>query len=162
MARRVRTVIDIFDDLDGQLITEGNGETLTYVWDGSLYEIDLSNAHAGEVRKTMQPLLDKSRRVGRVSPRTLTGSTPKPRQRPEVGTGASVPALPAGWLTERPEGISATQWSLIRRAQFREIREWAQTNGWPNQGMSGRIFEGVREAWNETHPDRIAPDEEAK
>lgn len=151
MAQKVITLIQTYDDIDGTLIPDGEGENLTYVWDGHLYEIDLSTAHATEIRQHLKPLLDASRKVGRVPTKSLLPSRAKQPQKkstPAVET-PEPPALPGGtaWSSEQ-----------ARREFFREIREWALTNGFPDQSLSGKLRDGLREAWNAAHPDRPAPE----
>lgn len=165
MAKQVRTVIDVYDDIDHTLIPEGAGETLIYVWDGNLYEIDLTDAHADEVRNQLRPLLSASRKVGRVSAKALAPASPMPRNRrtpadkPAPAALPAPPAEPKAWLTERPEDMSQWQWNRRRRSQFRVIREWARDNGFPDQKITGKMLAGVREAWNAAHPDQPMPDE---
>lgn len=50
MARKVVTLTTLIDDLDGQALEDGQGETLKFGLDGSQYEIDLSKDNARELR----------------------------------------------------------------------------------------------------------------
>jgi hypothetical protein len=58
VASRVVTILS--DDLDG---SEAN-ETITFSIEGTFYEIDLSSAHAGELRKALEPYTSAGRRTG--------------------------------------------------------------------------------------------------
>lgn len=149
MARKVRTVVDIYDDLNGELIPENTGETLYYVFDGTVYEADVSDENAARVREFIRPLLEAGRKVGKVSPKALSGPTKRKSPAP-----AAPAALPAG-----ESSASAWQAEQARRALFSEVREWARENGWPEHGNYGKLRPGVREAWDAAHPDRPVPEE---
>lgn len=65
MQRRVTRLID---DLNGEIIDE-DGETLRFGLDGKLYEIDLSAAHASELRSTLERYMRAGRRLRRPATR---------------------------------------------------------------------------------------------
>ena len=48
MARKTRIVLE--DDLNGQVLEDGTGETVTFSLDGQTYEIDLSSENASKLR----------------------------------------------------------------------------------------------------------------
>lgn len=157
MAKRVRVIETLIDDLDGTELPEGTGETYNFNWQGVDYEIDLSDEHSEQLKAMMQPILDASRRVG-------GRKLPSKRQRPAnaIGKGEQA-ALPAG---ERPKEARAdittgTAYAdiMAKRRFLKRVREWARENGWPDQGNTGRLKEGVREAWNAAFPDEPVPDE---
>ena len=57
-----QTVTKLIDDLDGS-----NAEsTVSYTWDGTAYEIDLSKKNAAAFRKAIGTYVSASRKVGRV------------------------------------------------------------------------------------------------
>ena len=58
MAQRVNIVLE--DDLDGS----DAAETVTFALDGVDYEIDLSEAHAGELRSALSLYVGHARRTG--------------------------------------------------------------------------------------------------
>ena len=58
MASRVVTLIT--DDLDGSEAEE----TITFSLEGTSYEIDLSSAHAKELRVTLEPYMKAGRKTG--------------------------------------------------------------------------------------------------
>jgi hypothetical protein len=61
MARKLIT--QLTDDLDGELLGD-EGETVLFSLDGRAYEIDLSDAHAQELRAALEPYISAGRRVG--------------------------------------------------------------------------------------------------
>lgn len=69
MAKKVS--VTWVDDIDGTTTAD---ETVTFAFDGVSYEIDLSSENVEEFRSTMQPWVDKARRVaGRRSARRGSG-----------------------------------------------------------------------------------------
>jgi hypothetical protein len=58
-----RTQILLTDDLTGDDIPAGKGETIPFALDGQDYEIDLTNKNATALRKALLPFVDKGRRV---------------------------------------------------------------------------------------------------
>jgi hypothetical protein len=64
-----RTQIVFTDDIDG-----GPADaTVSFAIDGTAYEIDLSAAHAGELREAFQPYLAAARKAGRSARRPSRG-----------------------------------------------------------------------------------------
>lgn len=59
-----KTVVTIIDDLDGNELSEGEGETVRFALDGVEYDIDLSSGNAGKLRKALEPYVDSGRRTG--------------------------------------------------------------------------------------------------
>lgn len=92
MARRVQ--VHLVDDLDGGQADE----TVTFGLDGVVYEIDLSSAHAAELRDALSVYIGAGRRAGR----GLTVSANRSRR----GGGAAP--------------------SRNDRAQNKAIRDWAK------------------------------------
>jgi len=56
-----QTRILLTDDMDGSLAAT----TVKFGFDGASYEIDLSEAHAGQFARAMEPYLENARRVSR-------------------------------------------------------------------------------------------------
>lgn len=76
-----RTVISMTDDIDGSEASE----TVVFGLDGSMYEIDLNQVHAEDLREVLAPFIAVARRAG--SPaggRAARGSAPKQRSSQEV------------------------------------------------------------------------------
>lgn len=145
MSKRVITLVVKSDDITGEDIPEGQGESFVYAWDGHEYEIDLGDKNAVDVRLMMDRLISRSRRLGKYRP-----GVQMPKQK-AVTTNAPK-ELPSGDMTP-------TAAKTARSAFMKEIRLWARENGFPQQGLTGRLIADVREAWNEAHPDRPAPTE---
>lgn len=61
MARRI--VHQLVDDIDGTLLEVGEGETIHFSLNGIAYEIDLTNAHADELREALDPYIKAGRRA---------------------------------------------------------------------------------------------------
>ncbi|MFD5213040.1 Lsr2 family protein [Microbacterium sp. NPDC058345] len=61
MARRI--VHQLVDDIDGALLEAGEGETVHFSLNGTAYEIDLTTAHADELRDVLAPYIQAGRRA---------------------------------------------------------------------------------------------------
>jgi hypothetical protein len=88
MAQRTR--IELVDDLDGTVLDQGDGETVTFSLSGSTYEIDLSRSNADALRSVLQPYITAGRRTGggRGGRGSGTGASNRglrPQGRPKVG-----------------------------------------------------------------------------
>lgn len=97
MARKTTIVFE--DDLTGELLEEGHGQTLAFGLDGQGYEIDLSGDNAGQLRADLRRYIGAGRKVS-----TTRGSGSGRRS----GTGGSPRA---------------------GRQQTAAIRDWARENG---------------------------------
>lgn len=144
MAKQVRTIIEYTDDLTGQLVPEGEVETMVYAFDGKSYEIDLSRQNADDLRLILSPVIAASRRLdtrGKNGPGKLSAARAAARGRQL--------ALESGDMSRTAQEDQAT-------AKRREIRTWARANGFPDQSMVGKIKAEVYDAWDKAHPDDIA------
>jgi hypothetical protein len=65
MARRTRVLF--VDDLDGNELPDGQGQTVTFSLDGVSYEIDLSKDNADQLREDFKRYTQAGRRLGRQS-----------------------------------------------------------------------------------------------
>ncbi|MFP1603018.1 histone-like nucleoid-structuring protein Lsr2 [Microbacterium sp. 2216-1] len=74
MARRI--VHQLVDDIDGTLLEVGEGETIHFSLNGTAYEIDLTAAHAEELRVALAPYIEAGRRSSASGARA---STPRRR-----------------------------------------------------------------------------------
>lgn len=59
-----RTITQYVDDLTGEELAEGKGETVSFGLDGKHYEIDLSDKNAKELRKVLDRYVGVAHRVG--------------------------------------------------------------------------------------------------
>jgi len=81
MARKI--VHQLVDDIDGSVLEVGEGETVHFSLDGSAYEIDLTSAHAADLRAALAPYLSAGRRTQRAA----TGRPAKrPNRNPETAS----------------------------------------------------------------------------
>ncbi|MEU5693889.1 Lsr2 family protein [Actinosynnema sp. NPDC020468] len=113
----------LVDDVDGS----DAAETLTFELDGAHYEIDLSEANAAVLRKTLDPFVLAARPT---SKRNGRADTKKRRVRPVTLAGA-VP-------------------TKVDREQSNAIREWANRNGF-TVSTYGRIPAKVVSAYEQAH-----------
>lgn len=75
MAQKVTT--HLIDDLTGDTIEDGKGRTLTFGFDGSNYEIDLTNDNADALREAFSDYVAAARKVSGRSGRARDASAPK-------------------------------------------------------------------------------------
>ena len=75
MAQKVIT--QLVDDIDGKELKDGEGETVSFMLDGTTYEIDLSLKNADKFRGVFQDYIAAGRKVGRTSGALLTKSSQK-------------------------------------------------------------------------------------
>ena len=72
LAMAKKTLIQLVDDFSGDSISDGEGRTVRFAFDGAEYEIDLTNEHVSEFAETLERYVRASRRV---SGRRKTGGT---------------------------------------------------------------------------------------
>ncbi|MWB97492.1 histone-like nucleoid-structuring protein Lsr2 [Agromyces seonyuensis] len=58
-----RIIEQLVDDLDGTVLEAGAGESVDFSLDGKRYQIDLTEAHAEELRAALAPYIKASRLV---------------------------------------------------------------------------------------------------
>lgn len=61
MARKTKIVLE--DDLNGEVLEEGAGETIRFSLDGQSYEIDLSADNAGQLRDDFARYVGHGRKI---------------------------------------------------------------------------------------------------
>lgn len=83
MARKAVVILE--DDLTGQLLEPGRGETITFGLDGQAYEIDLSGEHATELRQALRRYTDAARRTGATGRRAGQARRQNGQRRPDSG-----------------------------------------------------------------------------
>ena len=59
-----RTAIELVDDLTGEAIPDGEGQTVAFTFQGVSYEIDLSDDSIAELTDALSPYIESGRRVG--------------------------------------------------------------------------------------------------
>lgn len=121
MAQRVQIILE--DDIDGGVADK----TIQFGWDGSGYEIDLSDKHAGEFEQTMRRWLENARRVS--AARRSSG-----KRQPVAAASSTAPRV----ITRADP------------AQLKAIRTWARSTGLQISDR-GRIAASVVEAFEAAH-----------
>ena len=116
MARIEEVSIELIDDFDGSKAAE----TIKFALDGKAYEIDLSKRNATELRRTLQPYVDRARRG-----RTSRDGSSRPRTRASSNRA------------RRPEAYDRA-----------EVRAWAKANR-IRVSPRGRISNDVVERWRQ-------------
>ena len=69
-----RTQVIFVDDLTGDTLPDGQGQTVSFSLDGVSYEIDLNRDNADKFRQDVKRYTDAARRVGRQSPARSSAS----------------------------------------------------------------------------------------
>ena len=69
-----KTIVKMYDDLDGSEI-DAEGKSVSFSFDGTSYEIDLSSKNVEEMREDLRVYVDKARKV---SNRRSSGSKAEP------------------------------------------------------------------------------------
>lgn len=64
-----RHISHLVDDVDGTILSEGEGKQIQFSIDGRSYEIDLSTGNADKFYSAMAPYVDAARRVSGTSAR---------------------------------------------------------------------------------------------
>lgn len=121
MAQQTRTITDYVDDIEEKRFEQGEGESLTFSFDGKTYEIDLNTKNAGKMRKAFQFYVDHARPAAHVSP--------------------------AAPFRSRGRGPNAT--GADRDYDLADLRAWAKREGieLPSRGrIKGSIIEQYKAA----------------
>lgn len=90
MARKI--IHQLVDDLDGEVLEAGSGETVTFSLDGREYEIDLSQKNADDLREALDPWISAARRISAGNPasrRRRGGQTGQKRDLAAIRTWAN-------------------------------------------------------------------------
>jgi len=75
MAQKVTT--HLIDDLTGDTIEDGKGRNVTFGFDGTHYELDLTDENLEALREAFSDYVAAARKVSSRSGRASSGSTPK-------------------------------------------------------------------------------------
>ena len=116
-----KVIEQLVDDISGDVIADGAGETVSFAIDGRSYEIDLSDKNAAKLREALQPYIAAGRR----------------------SSALSAPARQAVARSTKP---ATSHWS----AGYAVVREWAQTNG-VDVSPRGRVADSVMKAYEDAH-----------
>ena len=109
MAKKVQTIVTVFDDFDDKEIQDGLAETIDFTWEGSSYTIDLRPENAAKFRKDLEKWVAAATKV--------TGRRGRPKAsgtRAPSGSGRSKEELGAirDWL--KKEGHEVNDRGRIR------------------------------------------------
>ncbi|NBH03340.1 Lsr2 family protein [Amycolatopsis sp. SID8362] len=114
-------LVEIVDDLDGGVATQ----TVPFALDGVMYEIDLSDENARILRETFARYIASGQRVG----------------------GRKTTAAVSKSATGKQRSTRSAQ----SRRRSKEVREWAQANGYPI-AEQGRIPHKISAAFEAGEP----------
>lgn len=78
-----RITTELVDDLDGTVISAGEGGTVTFALDGASYEIDLGRSNQQALRDALSPFIAQARATGRHA-----GAAPRKRSSSNSDTAA--------------------------------------------------------------------------
>jgi Lsr2 len=120
MARK--TIELLIDDLDGSRLEEGEGDTVTFAYQGAEYTIDLSQKHVDEFHDAMAKYIAAAQKV---SGRRTNGSSTSARSS-VASTSASA----------KPD-----------KKQLGAVRAWARENG-HKVSDRGRVSQEVLDAYH--------------
>lgn len=121
MARKI--IHQLVDDIDGEVLDDGAGETVTFSIGGTAYEIDLSKKNAAGMHEALEPWISKVRRVS--SSVAARGSNGRGGRRSQSSAGGAKRDLTA-------------------------VRTWARENG-HEVSDRGRVPSTVLEAYDAAH-----------
>lgn len=62
-----RTQVIVVDDLTGETLPDGQGQTVSFALDGTKYEIDLNKDNAEQLRESIKRYVQAARKVSRAS-----------------------------------------------------------------------------------------------
>lgn len=90
MAEKVIRIL--IDDISGEEIPDGEGQRVTFGFEGATYQLDLTSENLQELEDTLAPYIEAGTKV----------SSSKPRQRAASGSGRGAKELQAirDWANE--------------------------------------------------------------
>jgi len=110
-------MIQVTDDIDG----EPDASTYTFGYNGTMYEIDLSETHSVQLQEFLAPFVAAGRRL-----QNGNGKAKTPRQR-RGGPGS--PAEIRQWWLDNPDGLPG--WSSRGAIPAHVLRAWEQRHQQP-------------------------------
>ncbi|WIB76219.1 Lsr2 family protein [Curtobacterium sp. MCPF17_002] len=100
MAQKV--TVQLVDDLDDSPITPGEGRTVEFAFDGSSYEIDLTDDNVDKFREAISDYVAAARKV---SGRRSGGGTSAPKSAPKRGNSEELGKI-REWAKENGYEVS--------------------------------------------------------
>lgn len=119
MARKI--IHQLVDDINGEVLEVGSGETITFSIEGVSYELDLSSKNAADFREALDPWVSAARRVASSSSNSARGRGAR------RSSGAAGP-----------------------KRDLSAIRTWANANG-HKVSERGRVPDAVLQAYDDAH-----------
>lgn len=119
------TIVRLRDDITGETVEEGHGESIRFSVNDVEYEIDLSDKNAADFHKALAKYIEHAAEV------------------------EAEPAAPA--RVSRPRTSSAaTKSTKADKEQLAAMREWLRANG-HQVSDRGRIAQNLQDIYNEDH-----------
>lgn len=103
MARKI--IHQLVDDIDGEVLDDGEGETVTFSIGGTACEIDLSEKNAAEMREVLEPWISKARRASGSAAGRSNGRGGRRSQSSAGGAKRDLTAVRT-WARENGHGVS--------------------------------------------------------
>lgn len=133
--REVQIVIR--DDFDGS----PDAQTIKFGWDGTEYEVDLSEVHRKEFAEFIEHYIEVARPVSGKKPKRDRSGTPSGDRKP--GSVRAYESLSPEAIEERRDGI-------------KRVREWARQHGYEVSNRS-RVPNAIHDAYNAANPRDYVP-----
>jgi hypothetical protein len=118
-----KTIVQLVDDMTGDVMAEGDGETVEFAVDGQVYEIDVKATEAAKLRKALTKYMEHGRSV-----------------KARIVREGNVSTLRRG-------GNGNTRRASTDKEQLKAVREWANNNGF-TVAERGRIPQTVIDAYH--------------
>lgn len=128
MARQL--IEQVTDDLDGGKADQ----TVSFSWEGTSYEIDLSKKNAQAFEKALKPYLSAARKAG---------SSGGSRSRGRSGRASSRPS-------SRSSSRKSTSAASKTSRDLGAVRSWAKENGF-EVSERGRLSSQILQAYDSAH-----------
>jgi hypothetical protein len=130
----------LFDDLDSDLPAD---ETMTFVFDGQAYAVDLSAPNAKDFREAVEPYRAVARPLGK---HKVSAAPQLKPARPAAAKKTTAPEVPTEWYKVTP-GDSADV-KAAKQEYRQRVRTWGNENDLV-QGSRGTIPRHVYQAYEE-------------
>ncbi|WP_081982370.1 Lsr2 dimerization domain-containing protein [Streptacidiphilus albus] len=136
MAKKIRQIVDVTDDMTGEDVPEGKADSITLTLDGMTIDLDLHVDGANELRELLAPYFAAGsatlRRAAAGAP-TMTATVVRGARRPSATRGTPRVRVSA----DDPHSPDARRKWL--RAQGHEVND------------RGRLAEALNEEYNKAH-----------
>ncbi len=79
-----KVTVQLVDDLDGSIIEDGSGSTVSLSLDGQAVELDLSSSNEARLREILEPYLGAGRKIGATRGTRTARRAGTPNRNPEL------------------------------------------------------------------------------